>query len=170
MNFRRAESDDMAEIMRITNAAKAQLRQMGLNQWQKGYPSAEVWADDIAHKRAWLAVEGDKALGVFVFQTEPERAYSHIDGAWLTDGQYASLHRLCVAEDSRGKGIAGAMLRYGADMARAKGIHAMRIDTHAGNLPMRRALAKSGFERCGEITLCEGCEMGDSRTAFECII
>ena len=43
----------------------------------------------------------------------------------------------------------------------------IRIDTHEGNLPMQRALEKSGFARCGTIFLKGGAEDGDPRIAFE---
>lgn len=165
-----AESRHLRELCRITDEAKAQLKRLGLDQWQKGYPSRQVWESDIQQQCAWLAVEGDRVLGAFAFQTAPDASYAQIDGKWMTDGPYASMHRVCVSEDSKGTGVAGQMFRYGFELARAQGLPSMRIDTHAENLPMRRALEKEGFVPCGIIILKGGCEDGDARLAFEKIL
>lgn len=170
MEFVTAAAEDLQEMCRITEEAKAQLRRLGLDQWQKGYPSREVWEEDIRNQAAWLAMEDHKILGVFAFQTTPDVSYGEIEGKWLTDGPYASMHRVCVSDDSKGKGVAGQMFRHGFCMAQALGFGSMRIDTHPGNLPMQRALKKAGFQPCGRITLKGGCEDGDPRIGFEKVL
>ena len=167
MEFIIAESRHLEDMCRITEEAKAQLRGLGLDQWQKGYPSREVWVEDIKNQMAWLAVEDDKVLGVFAFQTTPDVSYGEIDGEWLTNTSYASMHRVCVSDDSKGKGVAGKMFAHGFAMAKELGFASARIDTHPQNLPMQRALQKAGFESCGTIRLVGGCENGDLRIAFE---
>lgn len=167
MEFIIAESRHLEDMCRITEEAKAQLKGMGLDQWQKGYPSREVWVEDIKNQMAWLAVEGDKVLGVFAFQTTPDISYGEIDGQWLTDTPYASMHRVCVSDDSKGKGVAGKMFAHGFVMAKELGFASARIDTHPQNLPMQKALKKAGFQACGTIRLVGGCENGDLRIAFE---
>ena len=154
----------------ITAQAKAQLKAMELDQWQKGYPSKEVWESDIAQQTAWLAIDGDEILGAFAYQNTPDPSYAVIDGNWLSNAPYASMHRVCVSDHSKGKGVAGAMFNFGFEMARASGFASMRIDTHPDNTPMRRALEKAGFLRCGNIILKGGCEDGDLRVAFERIL
>ena len=170
MEFKIAQMEHLEEMCRITDEAKAQLKRLGLDQWQKGYPSREVWLKDIAEQGAWVAVEEGRVLGVFAFQTTPDVSYGEIDGAWLTDTPYASMHRVCVSDDSKGKGVAGQMFAHGFAMARELGFASMRIDTHPGNLPMQTALKKAGFAPCGTIILKGGCEDGDSRIGFECIL
>lgn len=170
MKFILAQQEHLDAMCRITEQAKAQLKNMGLDQWQKGYPSKSVWESDIAQQTAWLAVEDDTVLGVFAYQTTPDPSYAVIDGSWLTDTPYASMHRVCVSDEAKGKGVAGTMFRHGFEMACAEGFRSMRIDTHPDNAPMRRALEKAGFLPCGNIILKGGCEDGDLRIAFERIL
>ena len=170
MEFILAKAEHLEQMCVITKQAKAQLKSLGLDQWQKGYPSRDVWEQDIAARSAWLAVEGQTVLGIFAFQITPDPSYGKIDGAWLTDSPYASMHRVCVADHSKGKGVAGQMFAFGAQMAKELNFRSMRIDTHPGNLPMRRALTKAGFLPCGTIILKGGCEDGDARIAFEKIL
>lgn len=170
MEFMVAQEQHLPEIWRITEEAKAQLRRLGLDQWQKGYPSEAVWKEDIRQQRAYLATEGEKVLGVFAFCTEPDPSYAEIEGKWLTDTPYAGIHRVCVSDESKGKGIAGQMFEKGFAMAKERGFASVRIDTHPGNLPMQRALKKAGFVPCGSIFLKEEDEYGAERIAFEYVL
>lgn len=170
MEFIIAKKEHIDEMMIITDAAKKQLAGLGLDQWQKGYPSREVWESDAKLGCTQLAVEDGKIMGIFAFQTTPDASYYEINGKWLTDGEYASMHRVCVADDAKGRGVAGQMFAHGFAMAKELGLPSMRIDTHPGNIPMQRALIKAGFSACGEIRLVGGCEDGDLRIAFEKVL
>ena len=170
MEFILATPEHLDEICRITDEAKAQLKRMGVDQWQRGYPAREFWLNDINAQRIWIAVENDKILGAFLFQTTPDASYADIDGAWLTDGAYATIHRVCVSDDCKGQGVAGKMFAHAFSMAREQGFPSVRIDTHEGNLPMQSALKKAGFRFCGGITLVGGVEAGNPRIGFEYIL
>ena len=170
MEFITAKLEHVAEMCQITDDAKRQLKNLGLDQWQKGYPSKEVWESDASVGCTQLAVEDGKIMGIFAFQSTPDASYYEIDGKWLTDGEYASMHRVCVADDAKGKGVAGQLFERGFEMAKELGLPSMRIDTHPGNIPMQRALVKAGFVACGEIRLVGGCEDGDLRIAFEKVL
>ncbi len=170
MEFVAASLEHIDRMCEITEQAKRQLKGMGLDQWQKGYPSREIWTEDAKKGCTFLAMENGEILGIFAFQTTPDASYDVIDGKWLTDGSYASMHRVCVADEAKGKGVAGRMFAHGFQMASELGFNSVRIDTHPGNLPMQRALAKSGFVPCGEIRLAGGSEAGDLRIAFEKVL
>ena len=170
MRFEKASQLYLDRMCEITDQAKKQLRGLGLDQWQCGYPSREVWQEDIRQGCSYLAMEGENVLGIFAFQTTPDDSYRVIDGQWLTDGAYASMHRVCVADGAKGQGVAGKMFAFGFDMARELGFPAVRIDTHPGNIPMQKALAKAGFQMCGKIHLAGGCEDGHLRIAFEKVL
>ena len=170
MTFIQAKTEHLDTICTITQQAKTQLKNLGLDQWQKGYPARETWESDIAAQSAWIALEDDRIIGAFAFQISPDPSYEVIDGSWLSDSPYASMHRVCVADGCKGKGVAGEMFAYGFQMAQELGFRSMRIDTHPGNSPMQKALEKAGFLRCGTITLKGGCENGDLRVAFEKIL
>ena len=43
MEFRIAREKDLERMCEITAQAKAGLKNLGLDQWQKGYPSREIW-------------------------------------------------------------------------------------------------------------------------------
>ena len=170
MDFVLAQAKHLEQLCIITEQAKAQLKGMGIDQWQKGYPNREVWQQDIAENVSYVAVEGDTVMGAFMLLTSDEPSYAEIEGSWLIDTPYASLHRVCVSDHCKGSGVAGKMFEFAFDKARELGFASMRIDTHPENKAMLRAVAKAGFTRCGDIRIVGGSEDGDLRVAFEKIL
>ena len=81
MEFIPANAQYLEDLCRITDEAKAQLKGLGIDQWQKGYPSREVWVRDMAVGCTWLAVENGTLLGAYAYQTAPEPSYDEIDGS-----------------------------------------------------------------------------------------
>ncbi|MCR4708371.1 MAG: GNAT family N-acetyltransferase [Clostridiales bacterium] len=169
MEFAIAEARHLDGIVRIMNSAKEQLRGLGIDQWQYGVPNREMWEEDIRLGRAVVALEEGKPVGAFAFVTGHDPSYDRIEGEWLLGDHldYAGLHRVCVAEGCKGKGIAGAMFKEGVRLAKTEGLRSLRIDTHPGNFPMQRAIAKGGFTYCGKILLASGPEGGHLRLAYE---
>ena len=81
------------------------------------------------------------------------------EGHWKCE-KYLAIHRVAVPVAFRGTGVADAIIRYAADQAREAGRHSLRIDTHEGNLPMRRMLEKQGFQYRGIIFLADASPRG----------
>lgn len=71
------------------------------------------------------------------------------EGAWLDAAPYGVVHRIAAAE--QGHGAAAYCLDW--CLAQCGNI---RIDTHRGNKPMQRLLARLGYAYCGLIDLEEG--------------
>ena len=65
MKFEVATSKYLDSICEITEQAKAQLRRIGIDQWQKGYPSREIWEEDIEIGRSYILTDEGKVLGAF---------------------------------------------------------------------------------------------------------
>lgn len=154
----------------ITAQAKESLAALGVDQWQSGYPNHEVWAADVAEGGAYVALDEGRVVGMFRYCTAPEASYETLDGSWLTEGPYATVHRCAVDAACRGRGVVGELFAFACEKAQADGMVSVRIDTHADNAPMRRAVEKFGFAFCGTIVLAEGAEAGAPRIAFEKVL
>lgn len=103
----------------ICEAAKAAMRNMGIDQWQDGYPNRACWEADVDDGFAYVAETDEGTIaGMFALVTnaeanDPEPSYGEIDGAWLTpEAKYAAVHRVGVAPEAKGQGIAGTMLDF----------------------------------------------------------
>ena len=165
MTFERARAEDICAIGGILDAARAYLKEQGLDQWQQFPPTPEDTRAHVARGEQYVVREDGHIAGVCaVIGHEP--AYDAIDGAWLQNGAYLAIHRVAASPAARRKGVASALFRGAEALARERGVRALRIDTHAGNLPMRRALEKNAFVYCGKVTIATG----ETRVAYEKIL
>lgn len=156
-NLRHTLPTDIPRILSIIADARLQLKDLGIDQWQNGYPNGDVIQQDIEAGHSYVLVDkNDSVLATVMISFDGEPTYSRIEGEWLTDHPYAVIHRLAVADTMKGFGIAGVILEKVNDLSLERGIKSIRIDTHQGNLPMQRCAAKAGFSYCGIITLADG--------------
>lgn len=168
--IRGSTPDDLGYIMPIFDEARGTIASLGIDQWQNGYPSREVICEDIKKSQSYRVVVDGDICGTFALIEDGEPTYDDIfDGEWLTgDGKdgYFAIHRVAISVKCRGKGIATSIIDFCAERARYASKRSLRIDTHRGNVVMRRMLEKNGFAHCGTIFL----ESGDERVAYEKII
>ena len=165
MEFRKAQSADIDEIVRILKCGSARLRACGVDQWQRGYPDRGTVEADVASGVGMALCDegGDMAAyGAVIFSGEA--AYDDITGGgWLTDGPYAVVHRLCVAERFLGRGCGVGFMRRAEEFVSGRAA-SIRIDTHPDNMIMQGLLRRTGFTYCGDVVI------ESRRLAFEKIL
>ena len=168
MIFRKTKLEEVSDIMKMIDQAKAYMKEQGIDQWQNGYPNAEAFELDIEKGYSYVMEDDGKVIGTMAVIFDGEPTYDKIyEGAWKTgDEPYAAIHRVAVDAECKGQGIAGAMIDEVVKMCREKGVRSIKNDTHRDNKSMQRMQAKNGFEYCGVIYLEDGAE----RIAFEKIV
>ena len=182
MNFRKSTFDDVNRILEIIEKAKIELRKLGLNQWQKGYPNREVIENDIKSGISYILEEisekndksenqiSKKIVGTIVLSPKKEIPYSKIEGKWITNDDYIVIHRLAVDSEIKNKGIATKILEFSEKECIKNKILSIKTDTHENNEPMKRFLEKNGFSYCGVIYLDREPDVGEKRIVYEKII
>lgn len=160
--FRKASDADINRIMEIIEEAKQQMASEGKHQWDEAYPTRANIETDVKNGTAHVILMTGRivAYGAVVFTGEP--VYTNIKGSWLTEQPYVVLHRLAVAEETKGHGIGLLFIREVEKLALEAGIYSFRVDTNYDNSRMLRLLEKTGFTFCGYITYPQG-----SRMAYE---
>ena len=167
MTIRPAEKRDIDRIMQIIADARESIGRLGIDQWQYGYPTRDIVKEDIALERSFVALENGEICATFALMLHGEPTYKKIYcGAWLSDGEYLALHRIAIDSCHRGKGIAEQIIAFLGEFANENGYSSIRVDTHQGNIPMRKMLEKNGFEYCGTIHLLDG----ELRVAYEKLV
>ena len=158
--IRKANYADLASVLDIYSSARDFMALSGNpTQWNGGYPSEELIRSDIEEENLFVAVLGEKILGVFYYRFGEDPTYKVIyDGEWKSDLEYGVIHRIAVSDEARGKGIVSICFDYCFELCKN-----LRIDTHTDNLPMRKSLMKNGFEYCGIIRI----SSGEERIAFQ---
>lgn len=126
------------------------------NQWGKTHPPVSQLEQDIAMENLFVITDGDEIHGVFYFYIGDDPTYGRIHGgSWRSDRPYGTIHR--IAGDGSG-GILAAAVGFAKQH-----IDHIRIDTHADNKVMQRAVAKQGFQQRGIIYI----EDGSPRIAYD---
>ena len=168
MNIRISRKSDIDRIMTIIADARQSLGQLGIDQWQYGYPSRDIIKDDIVKGQSYVVcdeLDGQETIcAVFTILRTTEPTYNEIyEGEWITSGSYYALHRIAISGKYRYKGLGKHIIDYIKSECRENNVESIRVDTHKGNIPMRKMLEKNGFEYCGIIYLTDGQE----RVAYE---
>ena len=167
MTIRLAEKRDIDRIMQIIGDARESIGRLGIDQGQYGYPTRDIVKEDVMLERSFVVLENDEICATFALMFHGEPTYKKIYcGAWLSDGEYLALHRIAINSAFRGKGIAEKIVMFLCECANKNGYSSIRVDTHRGNIPMRKMLEKNGFEYCGTIRLLDGQE----RVAYEKLV
>ena len=161
--IRRTELTDIASVMEVIADAQRRLRDSGVDQWQDGYPTAEIIAADVAQAESYVYTIDNKIVATAVISFAGEITYTEIDGKWMDDSPYVVIHRLAVRAGYERQGLAVKMFDFAHTLAAVRGITSARVDTHRDNSPMQSLLAGQGYKLCGEITL----QSGAKRIAYQ---
>lgn len=68
----------------------------------------------------------------------------------LQDKEVAVIHILAVSPDRQGTGIGSGMIRQAIELARSRGMKAIRLDVLATNTPAQKIYERLGFEYRGK--------------------
>lgn len=139
----------LGEALNIYAAAREFMRKTGNpNQWKNFRPEQKTLEQDIELERLYgIEVDGELCAS-FVLMGKDEVYDRLIEGAWLNDKPYHTLHR--VASNGKHRGMLGRIVEF----AKKTGTD-LRIDTHDDNKVMQHLLEKNGFVRCGRIKMYE---------------
>ena len=142
---------DLAQIQANYQRARELMAANGNpTQWGHEFPREAVVRDDIANQRTMLLVDTkdgrERILAQFAVCPGEDPTYQTIDGAWLDDESYVTIHRVAssgLVRHAARECIKWALQHYGN----------VRADTHPNNKAMQHVLESSGFARCGLIEL-----------------
>lgn len=167
MDFRKAVESDVNSIMNIIKQAQVYLKEQGVNQWQDNYPSVEIIRNDIVNKNGFVLLKDDDIVGTVAVSFDGEKTYESIyDGEWISNHEYAVIHRIAIETNYKGLGLSSIIIKDIEKICLKKGVHSIKVDTHEDNLSMQKLLQKNGFLYCGIIYL----EDKSKRVAFEKIL
>ncbi len=147
MKIRNSTLADLDAIQTIYAHAREKMKKNGNpHQWANASPKYEDVLYDIIHLNSYIIEEKDHICGVFSLLFGVDPTYLKIEGQWLNNHPYATIHR--IASDNTQKGILKTAIDYAFRF-----VSDVRIDTHKDNKIMRKALQQYGFTYCGIIYL-----------------
>lgn len=164
MKFRKSKIEDIPMMMEIIKQAQNYFKSKDIDQWQDGYPNEENLREDIIQGESYVMLLDDKIVATAAISFRGESTYNEIyRGNWLSDREYAVVHRVAVNDDYKGQGLSHKIIEFSQKKCKELGYSSIKIDTHKDNFVMRSLLEKNGFKYCGIILLEDGAE----RVAYE---
>ena len=165
LQFRKATLQEIPQIWEILQKAIQRRKEDGSNQWQDGYPNPEVIKVDIEKEAGFALTEGENLVGYCAVLINDEPAYAGIEGNWLTNEDFMVVHRIAIAQDYLGKGLAKELMKFVEEFAIKNNIYSVKADTNFDNLAMMKSFEKAGYVYCGEVFF-----RGSARRAYEKVL
>ena len=165
LQFRKATLQEISQIWEILQKAIQRRKEDGSNQWQDGYPNPEVIKVDIEKEVGFVLKEGENLVGYCAVLINNEPAYAGIEGKWLSNEDFVVVHRIAIAQDYLGKGLAKEMMKFIEEFAIKNNIYSVKADTNFDNLAMMKSFEKVGYVYCGEVFF-----RGSARRAYEKVL
>ncbi len=168
MTLERTQPHDLPVLEEIYRGAQEFMKMNGnATQWGTHYPQKSLLESDILSGKSYVIREGGTILATFYLAFGPDPTYTTIDGpGWLNEDLYGTLHRVAINMETDHKGLGTLCLETAEKLALKQGVHNLRIDTHADNIPMQKCIDKNGYTYCGIITVADG----STRLAYQKII
>lgn len=148
--IRKATPDDLPLLEELYENARKRMRENGNpSQWGNSHPPVENLIRDCENGSSYVVAEDGKIVGAFAFIVGDDPTYRVIEGSWLNNEEYGTIHR--AVSNGAAKGIMSLIIDYCKDI-----VPNIKIDTHADNKIMQHILEKQGFTKCGIIYVADG--------------
>ena len=145
--IRKSTKDDLPEILTLYQHAREEMKKNNNpHQWKDTEPRVENVIADISNGNHHILEKDGVICGAFSMLFSEDPTYAYIEGKWLNDLPYITIHKL--ASNNLHKGVLKAIIDYAFCF-----LNTVRIDTHEQNTIMRHLLDKYGFTLCGTIYL-----------------
>ncbi len=141
--FRPATGHDVSEILKITQISIELLEKVGNKQWNSEYPTRVHFEQDISDGTLWVAEIGEQIAGFVALTIDQPDEYREV--GWDTNEICIVPHRLAVAPEFRGLGIAQDFMKLAEKISKERGCRQVRVDTNEVNSSMRRVFEKLGL-------------------------
>jgi GNAT superfamily N-acetyltransferase len=160
--FRKAGPSDKGAIWNILQEAILRRKNDGSDQWQDGYPNIDVVNADIERSVGFVLTDEGKIIGYCAVLANDEPEYAKIVGKWLSNADFLVVHRIAIAGDYAGRGLAREILFNIEKVALERNIFSIKVDTNFDNIAMIKTFKKLGYIYCGEVFF-----RGSPRRAYE---
>ncbi len=118
--------------------------------WKRGvYPTDASTRALLERGELYVIEDGTDLAASFVMNREHSSAWDEL--TFTTSENFLVLHTPVVPRAMGGRGFGRAIVEYFEDFAAANSFDALRTDTNADNIPMRRLYAKLGFREVGAV-------------------
>ena len=124
-----ANEKDIYGIYGIIKDAKKLLKESGSDQWQDtdGYPSMDTIKEYVTKREMYVNIVDNEIAGCITLCSGIDKSYTEIDGAWLNDDEYYTLHLMAVKAKHYRTGVAKELIEEMKKIAYRNGIYNLKL-------------------------------------------
>jgi ribosomal protein S18 acetylase RimI-like enzyme len=153
--IREGRAEDQPIIMDLIQAAIIDMEAKGIYQWDSIYPDQKVITDDIKDRTLYVYADGGIVQGIIVLNEHQDDAYHDLIWRFNT-GRQLVVHRLCIAPQYQGKGIARLLMEFAEQLSKDSGYESIRLDAFAENARACDLYKKIGYKEVGIVDFRKG--------------
>lgn len=148
--IRKANLEDIKEIMDIISTTISEMHSYNNYQWDKNYPQEKDFISDINHGDLYVLEKDGKVVAfVCVNKVEPTE-YSGLN--WSLQKEAMVIHRMSVHSEYRRKGVGKELMIFAEDLAKTNKSCYLKTDTYSTNEKMNALFIKCGYNFIGEMS------------------
>jgi GNAT superfamily N-acetyltransferase len=155
ISIRLARAGDLPAVASILRRCVAAMRELGIEQWDETYPTDRHLLADIEAGSMYVACAASgQVVGTVVLNEYQEPEYAAVP--WTSQSRPLVVHRVMVAPEHQGQGIAQALMMFAERHARATGHESVRLDAFTLNPRALRLYEQLGYSARGTVRLRKG--------------
>ena len=153
--FRKAEMQDLEEVVSLYHAAIADMEDRRIYQWDEIYPNEEIIKEDINNSEMQLLTKEERIIACVVINEEQDEEYQ--GASWkYTEGMIAVIHRLCVHPNEQGCGVGKRILKLTEKLMKDRGYRNIRLDVFSENPYANRLYQSMDYRFVGNVHFRKG--------------
>lgn len=152
MKIRKANLEDIDNIMHMYNSCVRGMIDEGINQWDSTYPNKQIILNDIKYS-TFFVVEINKEI-VAGINIDKNQDYTYKTIKWYdTSNSFLVVHRLAVKKEYWNKKIGKKLMLFTEELVINNKLNSIRLDTYSGNQKAMNFYSRLGYKNMGSIQL-----------------
>jgi len=152
MKIRKANLEDIDNIMHMYNSCVRGMIDEGINQWDSTYPNKQIILNDIKYS-TFFVVEIKKEI-VAGINIDKNQDYTYKSIKWHdTSNSFLVVHRLAVKKEYWNKKIGKKLMLFTEELVINNKLNSIRLDTYSGNQKAMNFYSRLGYKNMGSIQL-----------------
>ena len=139
-----AGEDDFDSILGLYRTATLFHRNIGLNQWDDEYPSAETLKENLRDRVTWVIKSEDYIIATVTLDENQDEQYQDITWAYPSS-RVLVVHRLCIHPLFQGKSLGKRLMYFAESNAQKMKYEVIRLDAFLGNSYSQRLYRNLGY-------------------------
>ncbi|MGC4953854.1 GNAT family N-acetyltransferase [Actinomadura citrea] len=143
-SIRRANDDDLPDIIALRSESEKWLAEQGIEQWTSKWDEVgrRKLRDSVQRREAWVVEDEGQTIATVTLNTRPDLDFWRPE----VDGPALYLYKMLVARKRSGEGVGAEILDWATDRAAKDGFPYLRLDVWRTNHALQRYYLANGFE------------------------